>query len=68
MIDKKNLPGIGNYTGNILLALVYNQPRLGIDVNVKRVLSRILNKHEKKLDFEAIIAKNKKNLFYLKRN
>ena len=68
LIEIKKLPGIGEYTGNILLALVYNQPRLGLDGNVKRVLSRIFNKKEKKLDFESIIKKNKNKLFYLKRN
>ena len=66
--DIKKLPGIGDYTGNALLALVYNQPRLALDGNVKRVFSRILNKHENKLDFEVIIEKNKKKLFYSKRN
>ncbi len=68
LIEIKKLPGIGDYTGNVLLALVYNQPRLGIDGNVKRVLSRVVNKQEKKLNFEKIIDKNKKNFFYLKRN
>tara|TARA_B100001029_G_C15040981_1_gene443603 strand:+ start:42 stop:1046 length:1005 start_codon:yes stop_codon:yes gene_type:complete len=68
LIEIKKLPGVGDYTGNILLALVYNQPRLGIDGNVKRVFSRIINKPEKKLDFNLIIEKNKKKLFYLKRN
>ena len=68
LIEIKKLPGIGEYTGNILLALVYNQPRLGLDGNVRRVLSRIFNKKEKKLDFESIIKKNKNKLFYLKRN
>tara|TARA_B100002052_G_C15778233_1_gene550296 strand:+ start:105 stop:1106 length:1002 start_codon:yes stop_codon:yes gene_type:complete len=68
LIDIKKLPGIGDYTGNVLLALVYNQPRLGIDGNVKRVLSRIHNKQEKKLDFKAIIEKNKKELFHHNRN
>ncbi len=68
LIDIKKLPGIGDYTGNILLALVYNQPRLGLDGNVKRVLSRILNQYEKKIDFEEVIKKNKKKLFNLKRN
>jgi len=29
--DIKKLPGIGDYTGNILLALVYNQPRIALD-------------------------------------
>ena len=67
-LELKALPGIGDYTGNILLALVYNQPRLGLDGNVKRVLSRILNRHEKKLNFQAIIEKNKKKLFCHNRN
>jgi len=66
--DIKKLPGIGDYTGNILLALVYNQPRLALDGNVKRVFSRIFNKHEKKIDFEKIIEKNRKKLFFSKRN
>ena len=66
--DVKKLPGIGNYTGNALLALVYNQPRLALDGNVKRVFSRILNTPEKKLDFENIIKKNKKNLFCSRRH
>jgi A/G-specific adenine glycosylase len=39
----KELPGIGNYTANILLALIYNQPRIGLDGNVKRVFSRLSN-------------------------
>ena len=68
LIDIKKFPGIGDYTGNILLALIYNQPRLGLDGNVKRVFSRIFNKNEKKIDFERIIETNKKNFFYLKRN
>ena len=68
LVDIKKLPGIGDYTGNALLALVYNQPRLALDGNVKRVLSRILNKHEKRLNFEKIVEKNKKKLFFSKRN
>ena len=40
----KKLPGIGDYTANVLLALVYNQPRIGIDGNVKRVYFRLFNK------------------------
>jgi len=68
LVDIKKLPGIGDYTGNALLALVYNQPRLAIDGNVKRVFSRILNKHEKKLNFKKILEVNKKKLFFSKRN
>jgi len=42
-IDLKKLPGIGNYTANVLLALVYNQPRIGLDGNVKRILFRLFD-------------------------
>jgi len=41
--DLKELPGIGDYTANILLALIYNQPRVALDGNVKRVLFRLFN-------------------------
>ena len=33
----KKLPGIGEYTANALLALIYNQPRIPFDGNTKRV-------------------------------
>ena len=56
-------PGIGNYTANALLALVYNKPTIALDVNVKRVFSRILNKDEKKINFDELINNNKKKLF-----
>jgi len=35
----KKLPGIGEYTANVLLALVYNQPHIPFDGNIKRVFS-----------------------------
>ena len=68
LVEIKKLPGIGDYTGNILLALIYNQPRLGIDGNVKRVISRITNKHDKNINFEEIIEKNRDKLFSHSRN
>ena len=52
------LPGIGDYTANILLALIYNQPRVALDGNVKRVLSRLDN-----INTEETV-----NLFRTKRN
>ncbi len=62
----KKLPGIGEYTANVLLALIYNQPRIPFDGNVKRVFYRLFNvplkNNEKKI--KKII--NKK--FYTKRN
>ena len=42
----KKLPGVGEYTANALLALVYDQPRIPIDGNVKRVFSRLFNKRK----------------------
>ncbi len=62
----KKLPGIGDYTANALLGLVYNEPRIAIDGNVKRVFSRNLNIEEKKIDFDKFIKKNKKKTFYHK--
>ena len=62
------LPGIGDYTGNALLGLIYNKPTIAVDGNVKRVFSRILNKEEKKIDFRNFIEKNKKKLFITNRN
>jgi A/G-specific adenine glycosylase len=53
-----DLPGIGDYTANILLALIYNEARIGIDGNVKRVLFRLFNKD----------VPNVNNLFKTKRN
>jgi len=54
----KELPGIGDYTANVLLALIYNEPRVALDGNVKRVLFRIFNTN----------IKDTVNLFKTKRN
>jgi A/G-specific adenine glycosylase len=52
------MPGIGDYTANILLALIYNQPRIGFDGNVKRTLFRLFN----------VSVWESENLFTTKRN
>ena len=57
-VKLKELPGIGDYTANILLALIYNQPRIGLDGNVKRVLFRLFN-----VDIQDV-----ENLFKTERN
>ena len=62
------LPGVGNYTGNALLGLVYNKPTIALDGNVKRVFSRYINKTENKINFDNFIQKNKEKLFNTKRN
>ena len=66
--ELRKLPGVGDYTSNALLGLVYNEPRIAVDGNVKRVFSRNLNIEEKKINFDELIEKNKKNLFVTKRN
>ena len=38
--DLKLLPGIGDYTASILMAVVHNKPYIAFDGNVKRVMSR----------------------------
>ena len=59
-IKLKELPGIGDYTANVLLALIYNQPRIGLDGNVKRVLSRLDNINtEETVNFFRTKRKNK---------
>jgi len=68
LIDIKKLPGVGDYTANALMAFIHDYPTIAIDGNVKRVFSRILNKNEKKIDFDKLINVNKKNLFKTKRN
>ena len=64
----KKLPGIGDYTGSALLGLVYDQPRIAVDGNVKRVFARNLNKNEAKIDFNKLFNSNSKMLFKNKRN
>ena len=64
----KKLPGIGEYTGNALIGLVYNKPTIALDGNVKRVFARILNKYENKLNFKKLFEKNQKKLFTTNRN
>ena len=64
----KNLPGIGEYTSNVLIALIFNKPTLALDGNVKRVISRILNIEEKKINFDYFKNLNSKNIFNSNRN
>jgi A/G-specific adenine glycosylase len=54
----KKLPGVGDYTANILLALIYNEPRIGYDGNVKRVLLRLFNLNDWT---QSILFKTKRN-------
>ena len=63
--EVKKLPGVGEYTANALLGLIHNQPTIAIDGNVKRVFARLLNKKKEKINYEELIALNKKiNSFF----
>ena len=61
--EMKKLPGIGDYTANALLALVYNLPTIALDGNVKRVFARKFNLDiTEKKNIDRFILKNKKYL------
>jgi len=62
----KNLPGVGEYTANALLALVYNQPRIPFDGNIKRVFSRLFNTNLEKNEKRTKRIINEQ--FYMNRN
>jgi A/G-specific adenine glycosylase len=66
--EVKKLPGVGEYTANALLGLIYNQPKIAIDGNVKRVFARLLNKKKEKINYDKLILLNKKKLFKTTRN
>jgi A/G-specific adenine glycosylase len=66
--EVKKLPGVGEYTANALLGLIYNQPKIAIDGNVKRVFARFINKKKERINFEKLILINKKKLFCTNRN
>ena len=61
----KKLPGIGKYTANALLALVYDQPYIPIDGNVSRVFLRLFNKN---INCEKDMQENVLKIFKTSRN
>ena len=62
----KKLPGIGEYTANALLALVYDQPRIPIDGNVRRVFSRLFGKNME--EYEKEVKKSAVTILNTNRN
>jgi A/G-specific adenine glycosylase len=66
--EVKKLPGVGEYTANALLGLIYNQPKIAIDGNVKRVFARFINKKKERINFDKLILINKKKIFNTNRN
>ena len=59
-----NLPGVGEYTANVLAALIHDKATIAIDGNVKRLFTRVLNKSENEIDFQKFINTKKKSIKY----
>ena len=64
----KKLPGVGEYTANALIGMIYDYPTIALDGNVKRVISRNLNKSQQKINFENFLIMNKEKLLNTNRN
>ena len=64
----RKLPGVGEYTSNILLALVHNKPAIAIDGNVKRVFHRLYFGGKKNINIIDFLKKNKEKFYAEKRN
>ena len=53
-----SLPGVGSYTANAILAIVYNKPYIPLDGNIKRVLKRYLYlKKDKDIQKDSLTEK-----------
>ncbi len=64
----KKIPGVGDYTANVLLALIHEEPRIALDGNVKRVFARIINKDINDINYRDFIMLNRNKLLKSKRN
>ena len=58
------LPGIGKYTANAILAIGFNKKAFPIDVNIKRLISRIIGSNINENDLELLLE----NLFINKKS
>ena len=56
-----NLPGVGEYTANAIIAIGYNRKAFPVDVNVRRLISRLIKKSYKDKDIEEILKSTFKN-------
>ena len=62
-IDKlKLLPGIGEYTANAIMAIVFNKPFIPMDGNIERVIKRLLHLKSAYEVSKENLLKQKKNL------
>ena len=60
LYELKTLPGIGEYTANAILAIVFNKPFIPLDGNIERIIKRLLNlKSEKEINKKNLIKKKK---------
>ena len=58
LYELKTLPGIGEYTANAILAIVFNKPFIPLDGNIERIIKRLLNlKSEKEINKKNLIKK-----------
>jgi len=58
--ELKLLPGIGEYTANAIMAIVFNRPFIPLDGNIERVIKRLLNlKLINEVSKENLISKKK---------
>ena len=66
--DLSSLPGVGDYTAKAIMSIAYKKKVIGIDVNIKRVTSRVfgLDSHNiKKINqkLSALIPENRSDDF-----
>ena len=58
--ELKSLPGIGDYTANAIMAIVFNEPYIPLDGNIERVIKRLLSlKSAKEISKENLIKEKK---------
>ena len=58
--ELKLLPGIGDYTANAIMAIVFNEPFIPLDGNIERVIKRLLSlKSAKEISKENLIREKK---------
>ncbi|MDB2527688.1 A/G-specific adenine glycosylase, partial [Candidatus Pelagibacter bacterium] len=58
--ELKLLPGIGDYTANAIMAIVFNKPFIPLDGNIERVIKRLLNLKLPKETTKDNLVKSKK--------
>ena len=65
--DLKRLPGIGDYTASIIMAIVHKKPHIAFDGNVKRLTKRFFALNTIESSQSLKFLKNKSNIFLHKK-